>query len=123
MSRAQGVEEWPFINGAIDVEAGRRQISRVFDSFVKQWRYFGKHPGYPGESGTSPPISFPGLQINPEINTEYEKGVVRRRFDHGGHDGVPVETETKGIYRNVAIVLKKCNMLQGMKFFSLEWRE
>ena len=53
MSRAQ-VAEWPFVNRAIDVEAGREQIS-----------------------------------------IEYEKGVVSRRFDHGGHDGVPVETGTK----------------------------
>ena len=54
MSRAQ-VEEWPFINRAIDVEGGREQIS-----------------------------------------IEYAKGVVSRRFDHGGHDGVPPETGAKG---------------------------
>ena len=36
-----------------------------------------------------------------QISAEYEKGVVTRRFDHGGHDGVPVETETKGNARSL----------------------
>ena len=31
-----------------------------------------------------------------QISIKYEKGVVSRRFDHGGNDGLPVETETKG---------------------------
>ena len=59
MSRAQ-VEEWPFINGAIDFEAGREQIS-----------------------------------------IKCAKDVVSRRFDHGGHGGMPVETGTKGNPRSI----------------------
>ena len=58
------VEEWPFTNGAIYVEAGREQIS-----------------------------------------TEYEKGVERRRFDQGGHDGVPIETKTYGNARSIFIAM------------------
>ena len=32
-----------------------------------------------------------------QFSTEYEKGIVStcRRFDHGSHGGVPVETEIK----------------------------
>ena len=49
------------------------------------------------------------LKRGEEINTEYEKGVVSTQFDHGGHDVVPVETETKETQgqfnRNVAIIL------------------
>ena len=30
------------------------------------------------------------------ISSEYENGVVSRRFDRGADDGVPVETETNG---------------------------
>ena len=30
-----------------------------------------------------------------QISTNYEKGSVSRWLDHGGHYGVPVETETK----------------------------
>ena len=36
-----------------------------------------------------------------QINIEYAKGVVRRRFDHGGDDGMPVETGTKGNPRSI----------------------
>ena len=36
---------------------------------------------------------------------EYEKGVVSRRFDHEGHDGVLVETETKG---NTSSIFTQC---------------
>ena len=39
----------------------------------------------------------------------YEMGVVSKRFDHGGHDGIPVDTETKETqghfsFRNVVTV-------------------
>ena len=37
---------------------------------------------------------------------EYEKGVVSRRFDYDGHDGVPVETETEG---NTNSIFTQCS--------------
>ena len=46
-----------------------------------------------------------------KISTEYEKSVVSRRFDRGGHDGVPVETETKGKARLI------CTANCGHRFF------
>ena len=36
-----------------------------------------------------------------QICTEYEKVVVSKWFDHGGQDGKPFETETKGNARSV----------------------
>ena len=41
-----------------------------------------------------------------QISTEYEKDVVSRRFDHDGHDGVPVEAEAKGNARSIFAVIR-----------------
>ena len=41
------------------------------------------------------------LKRGEQTSTEYEKGVVSRRFDHGGHDGVPIGTETNGNVRSM----------------------
>ena len=53
-------------------------------------------------------------------------GVVSKRFDRGGLDGIPVDTETKGNAMSIFFpqcghrFLKTGNILLGMKFFSLE---
>ena len=42
------------------------------------------------------------LKRGEQTSTEYEKkGVVNRRFDHGGHDSVPIGTETDGNIRSM----------------------
>ena len=61
-----------------------------------------------------------------QISTEYEKGIVSGRFDHGRHGGLLVETETKGNTRPILKAncghrfLKKSDILKGMKFVSLK---
>ena len=41
------------------------------------------------------------LKRGEQTSTEYEKGVVSTRFDHGGYDGVPIGTETNGNVRSM----------------------